>query len=256
MSKNYKNYRKLKDTVTLRFLDEIEFDDDDSLNLVLLKHLLNGELDDVYSNKYIDNLSEYEKKEILNKSRNYINLIFNNGNYKKYDESIDCPIDDDKDFLLYRLLDNYDFLLRLVIYNRDILDELNKYIDSYDFSSYSVIENIRNSFNNDEILISSLSKFVKDDNLYKLFDDNQRNVLYEFPNGVMYDLVDGKYMPYSSLEIATNIYNYVSKDDITIEEVADNPQLLTQLTKFIKGNYFDFKNIIINMCDDFYKVVD
>ena len=53
MSKNYKNYRKLKDTVLLRFLDEIDLEDEDSLNLVLLKHLLNGELDDVYSNKYI-----------------------------------------------------------------------------------------------------------------------------------------------------------------------------------------------------------
>ena len=52
MSKNYKNYRQLKDTVTLRFLDEINFNDDDSFNIVLLKHLLNGELDDVYSNKY------------------------------------------------------------------------------------------------------------------------------------------------------------------------------------------------------------
>ena len=28
MSKNYKNYRQLKDTVTLRFLDEINFNDD------------------------------------------------------------------------------------------------------------------------------------------------------------------------------------------------------------------------------------
>ena len=74
--------------------------------------------------------------------------------------------------------------------------------------------------------------------------------------GVMYGLVNGSYVPYSSLEIATNIYNYVSKDDVSIEEVTDNPQLINQLTKFIKGDYFDFKNIIINMCDDFYKVID
>ncbi len=255
MSKNYKNYRKLKDTVLLRFLDEIDLEDEDSLNLVLLKHLLNGELDDVYSNKYICNLGESEKKELLNTSRNYIYLLFNSGDYKKYDESIDCPIDD-KDFMLYRLLDNYDFLIRLVIYNIDILEELNKYKDFYDFKSYSIIENIRNSFSNDEILISSISNFIKEDNLYKLFDVDQRSILYEYPNGVMYDYVDGNYMPYSSLEIATNIYNYVSDDDITIEEVTDNPQLVNQLTKFIKGDYFDFKNIVINMCDDFYKVVD
>ena len=103
MSKNYKNYRKLKDTVLLRFLDEIDLEDEDSLNLVLLKHLLNGELDDVYSNKYIDNLSEFEKKEILKISRDYIYLIFNSGDYRNYDESLDCPIEDDKDFLLYLL---------------------------------------------------------------------------------------------------------------------------------------------------------
>ena len=158
--------------------------------------------------------------------------------------------------MLYRLLDNYDFLIRLVIYNIDILEELNKYKDFYDFKSYSIIENIRNNFSNDEILISSISNFIKEDNLYKLFDVDQRSILYEYPNGVMYDYVDGNYMPYSSLEIATNIYNYVSDDDITIEEVTDNPQLVNQLTKFIKGDYFDFKNIVINMCDDFYKVVD
>lgn len=256
MSKNYKNYRQLKDTVTLRYLDEINFDDKNSFNLVLLKHMLQGDLDDVYSNKYIDNLNEYEKKEILKLSRNYVYLIFNSGDYRNYDESIDCPLDDDKDFLLYLLLDNYDFLLRLVVDNRDILEELNKYKDSFDFNSYSVIETIRNNFNNDEILISSLSKFIEEDSLYKFFDDNQRNVLYEFPNGVMYGLIDGNYKPYSSLEIATNIYNYVSDDDVTIEEVNDSPQLVSQLSKFIKGDYFDFKNIVINMCDEFYKVID
>ena len=46
------------------------------------------------------------------------------------------------------------------------------------------------------------------------------------------------------------------EENPTIEEVTDNPQLVNQLTKFIKGDYFDFKNIVINMCDDFYKVVD
>ena len=255
MSKNYKNYRKLKDTVLLRFLDEIDLEDEDSLNLVLLKHLLNGELDDVYSNKYICNLGESEKKELLNKSRNYIYLLFNSGDYKKYDESIDCPIDD-KDFMLYRLLDNYDFLIRLVVNNREILEELNKYKDSFDFNSFSVIETVRNSFNNDEILISSISKFIEEEKIYKLFDNDQRNVLYEYPNGVMYGLIDGNYKPYSSLEIATNIYNYVSDDDVTIEEVNDNPNLISQLSKFIHGNYFDFKNIVIDMCDEFYKVVD
>ena len=256
MSKNYKNYRQLKDTVTLRFLDEINFNDDDSFNIVLLKHLLNGELDDVYSNKYIDNLSEFEKKEILKISRDYIYLIFNSGDYRNYDESLDCPIDDDKDFLLYSLLDNYDFLIRLVVNNREILEELNKYKDSFDFNSFSVIETIRNNFNNDEILISSISKFIEEEKIYKLFDDNQRDVLYEYPNGVMYGLIDGNYKPYSSLEIATNIYNYVSDDDVTIEEVNDNPNLISQLSKFIHGNYFDFKNIVIDMCDEFYKVID
>ena len=53
---------------------------------------------------------------------------------------------------------------------------------------------------------SFLDYKLKEDNLYKLFDVDQRSILYEYPNGVMYDYVDGNYMPYSSLEIATNIY--------------------------------------------------
>lgn len=256
MSKNYNNYRQLKDAVTLRYLDEIDFNDDNSFNIVLLKHLLNGELDDVYSNRFIDNLSEFEKNEMLKISRDYSYLIFNSGDYRNYDESLDCPIDDDKDFLLYRLLDNFDFLIRLVVNNRDILEELNKYKDSFDFNSYSVIETIRNNFNNDDILISSLGKFIKEDNLYKFFDYEQRNVLYEFPNGVMYGMINGKFMPYSSLEIATNIYNYVSDDDVTVEEMNNSPQLVSQLSKFIHGNYFDFRTVVINMCDEFYKFVD
>ena len=43
------NFKKFKDNSILRYLSEIDFDDDNTNEIILL-HLSNGDLDDIYSN--------------------------------------------------------------------------------------------------------------------------------------------------------------------------------------------------------------
>ncbi len=61
---NYNNYRNLKDTIILRYTKDINFDDD-SFYTIFLEHLLNGDLDDVYSNSILDNLSLEDKLSLI-----------------------------------------------------------------------------------------------------------------------------------------------------------------------------------------------
>ena len=206
---NYNNYRNLKDTTILRYTKDIDFDND-SFYLMLLEHLLNGDLDDVYTNSILDNLSLEDKNNVLYDARSFSHLIFVNGDYRKYDESVECPSAEDKDYLLIKILDNYDFLIRLIVYNKEIVLELEKYKHDLGYAYYSVIEKIRNNFNNDEVLIEAMSRLIKEDREHLLFNSENRAYLYSYPLGVMFIKQNNKYRVFSPLEIASTIYNFAS----------------------------------------------
>ena len=244
---NYKNYRNLKDTTILRYTKDIDYNND-SFYLILLEHLLNGDLDDVYSNSILDNLSLEDKNNVLFDARRFSHLIFVNGDYKKYDESIECPSNSDKDYILIKVLDNYDFLIRLIVFNKEIVLEIEKDKENLGYSYYSVIEKLRNNFNNDEVLIESISKLVKEDKKHILFSDQNRVLLYSYPLGVMYIKENGKYRVFSPLEIAAIIYNYVSKEKISFDDINKDPLLIERISKFLNEYFIDFKETLIDIC--------
>ena len=250
--RNYRSIIELKDLTVLRYLDEINFDDADSIYVVILRHLFNGDFNKEYTNKYLEEFNIDEKIKILNNCSKYSHLVLLNNDYSKYDESIDS-YNRDRDYLLLKVLDDYDFLIRLYLINSDILDELTLYGESFGLNRHSVIEELRNDFLDDEILVECLNRMVSENKYYNLFDESRRSVLYDYPYGLLFAKYNNRFISRSVLDVATGIYNYVAKDNIDSSEVSDNPLLVNQISKFLNGNLFDFKDIIIKLNDEFYK---
>lgn len=244
---NYSNYRNLKDTTILRYTKDIDFNDD-SFYLILLEHLLNGDLDDVYTNSILDNLSLEDKNNVLFDARKFSHLIFVNGDYKKYDESIECPNTEEKDYLLIKILDNYDFLIRLIVFNKEIVLEIEKNKNDLGYGYYSVIEKLRNNFNNDEVLIEAMSRLIKEDKDHILFNSENRVLLYSYPLGVMFIKQNDKYRVFSPIEIASIIYNFSSKEKVSMEDINNNPLMIDHISKYLNDNLIDFKDTLINLC--------
>ena len=252
--KDFKIVKKLKDITVLRYLDEIDFENENSVYEVLLRHLFSGDLDEDYSNNYLDNFDTDEKYEILKNCEKYSHLCLIYNDYSKFDESVNSHVND-KDFILLKLLENFDFITRLYLVNEDILEELSKYENNLKVNSYSVIETLREDFSNDDILIDCLNRMVVENKFYDMFSCERRSILYDYPIGLLYIKEEDKFKSKSILDVATYIYNYVAKDDITSEEVRDNPLLVSQISKFLNGDLFDFKETISKISDDYYTSV-
>lgn len=248
---SYKNINDLKQNVILRYTKEIDYNDKDSLYEVLIRHLLNGDLNDCYKNNLLDGIDSREKEMLFNKTNKHRDLLLINGDVSSYDESVDIYNVDDKDFVLRLVLDNYDTLMDLVYYGEDIIDEMDNIKDDYNYT-FSVIETLRNSFESDKMLIKCMSRFIRENKLYNTFSEKQRVVLYNYPLGIMYegDKVN------SLLEIIVKIYNYGNRDSILVDDLANNVSLFDKVNKYILDLGDKFEDIVISIRDNYYLSID
>ncbi len=249
--KDFKIVKKLKDIVLLRYLDEVDLDSPSSIYEVLLRHLFSGDLDNEYTNEYLEKLSDEDKKTVLRDCEKYSHLCLIYNDYSKFDESVNSYVNDG-DLILLKILENFDFIFKIYMINKDILEELSKYENNLEVNRYSVIEVLREDFSDDNILIDCLNRMVIENKYYDMFSCERRSVLYDYPLGLLYIKDRNTYKSLPIIDVATFIYNYVAKDDITSDEVKDNPLLVTQISKFVNGDLFDFKETIRKISDDYY----
>ena len=231
------NFKKFKDNAMLRYLSEVDLDDD-NLNEIILLHLTNGDLNDIYSNNVLDKLDDENRKDLLNKAGKYIHLCFKDGDYTKYTKSVRDTIND-KDIKLTLVLDNYDYIIKIASIDLDILKELNKLSDIKEFNKTSVIDTVRFKFDNDNRLIDCMSNFIKTEKLYNLFDNNKRIIIYSNPS-VLYD----KNGVRSSLDIAIKLYNKANKKRLSSDEVKSNKELVDMVYDFINSKNYKFEELI------------
>ena len=248
---NYKNIDDLKQNVILRYTKEIDYNDKDSLYEVLFRHLLNGDLSDIYKNDLLDGIDKTEKNMIINKTNKYRDLLLINGDVSSYDESVDIYNIDDKDFVLRLVLDNYDTLMNLVYYHEDIIDEMDKIKNNFNYK-YSVIETLKNSFDSDKLLMKCMSRFIRENKLYNTFSEKQRVILYNYPMGIMFegDKIN------SLLEIVVKIYNYGNHENISVDDLSDNVSLFEKVNNYIRELGDKFEDLIINIRDNYYLSID
>ena len=64
-------FEKLKQETILRFSDEIEYDADLPFYDVMISHLVAGDLDDVFATDVVEGMSDDEKKELFDLTREY-----------------------------------------------------------------------------------------------------------------------------------------------------------------------------------------
>ena len=231
------NFKQFRDNSILRYMSEIDFDDDNTNEIILL-HLTNGDLDDVYSNNILDKLDGDKKKDLLNKAGRYIHLCFKDGDYLKYTKSVKDTIND-KNIKLNLVLNNYDFVIKIASKDIDILKELDKLIDNKEFNKTSVIDTIRYKFENDDKLIDCISNFIKTEKLYNLFDDKKRSILYLNPT-VLYDKNGNR----SSLDVAVKLYNHVNKKRLSSDEVKNNKEMVDMIYDFINSKDYKFEDAV------------
>lgn len=248
---NYKNIDDLKQNVILRYTKEIDYNDKDSLYEVLFRHLLNGDLSDIYKNDLLDGIDKTEKNMIINKTNKYRDLLLINGDVSSYDESVDIYNIDDKDFVLRLVLDNYDTLMNLVYYHEDIIDEMDKIKNNFNYK-YSVIETLKNSFDSDKLLMKCMSRFIRENKLYNTFNEKQRVILYNYPMGIMFegDKIN------SLLEIVVKIYNFGNNENILVDDLSDNVSLFEKVNNYIRELGDKFEDLIINIRDNYYLSID
>lgn len=249
----YEKVDYIKQNVILRYFNEINFDKTNSIYEVAFMHLFNGDLNDIYKHDKFDSLSFNDRKNVLDIVNKYKGLLFYNGNYKYFDESVELCVDviKDKDFIFGLVIKNYDFLIDLALYDVKIIEELNNFKNYIDFSEYCVMEVIRFNLSDNIKKIEALSEFIKLDNLYRIFDYDKRMILYKYPMGFLYEESNDNFKINTPIEIALKIYNYVNDNKLSIDEVNSDNNLLYKVTNFINSDNIEFNTIVLQLKNDY-----
>lgn len=196
----------LKQATILNYLDEINFDNIMELYDVMIEHLLQGDFDDVFLSKYLIGLDEEEKAEIFQLARRFKPLCFYMGDAAYWTDSIEGVYLSDLDFVSMKLLDNFDFLLGISKEGGDAaLKQLMAFQGGHMSVSGSVIDCLRNSFGNDDILKDIILEMSTRGGNYSGLKDFQKEILCTYPDGILFHHVGDEYKIIPPQEIIEKI---------------------------------------------------
>ena len=141
----------------------------------MFNHLLNGDFDEAFLSKSLEDLDDDSRKAILTLGKNYSFLIFYEGSSSLWLDSIEGVTLQDMDLVCLRLLDNYDFLLKIARVGGEIvLKQLSSFQKSTISKEGSVVEYLRNTFYNDDALIKFLIGISKKEGIYASLNDLEK----------------------------------------------------------------------------------
>ena len=160
---------KLEDICIERYLDEINFklDDDTSNDLylcdVLIEHLAKGDLNDVYESDLIDGFKLEDQKKLLDVVSKNCDICFVNNSSEYWLDSISYIEVEDYKFAVKKILDNFEFLLKVLLRcGEDKLKLLSSLKDDKIHVNQSIIDSIRENFEDDEQIINLLNSNLPD----------------------------------------------------------------------------------------------
>ena len=214
-------FEKMKQETILRYAYEIEFDTVISLYDVMINHLANGDLDDIFLTDVVEGMSDDERKELFSLAREFKELCFIDGDSDKWLMSVENTGAKYYDLIAYSVFDNYNYLLSLAKYGgRSMLEQLSSLNKSEGLEKNAIIGVLRNSFIDDSVLTAVLTEMTEENSKFDIFTDEQKAVLLTYPEGVLYSY--GKLDEVnivSPLLLARQIYNNIS--DESIKEIND-----------------------------------
>ncbi len=257
----------LKKLTLEKYLDEIDdLNSDILLYDVMFQHLVKHDFDGDYEFSCLEGLEKREKDEIKELTDKYQGLCFYDGKVDYWSDSTEITmgrknykeVTDKKDFNDYeltagRLLDNYEFLITLAKEGgEEVLEKLTSLEDKEGFNESSVIEYLRNTYPNDNLLVRILCEMSSSNSLFKVFTDGQKEAMLRYPEGVLYSYGKEKIVVSSPLPLAVKICNYLG-DNITLENTKDGISscALEVTEKLREINNEDFLEIISEMSDNY-----
>lgn len=249
-----KNIDNLKQFVLNKYLEELNLDEEIDLYDTLVKHFFSSDLDSIYDNSIFDNIDRNSKKNILDEIHNYQDLCFYDGKCECWMESCDAISVVDYDLIVYQLLDNFDFLLRLyLVGGKKSLNLLRDFNDSkYRDKNLSCVEDIRRNFVTDEVLFKVFDTMSNENTLFDVFTKNEKNTLLEYPEGILYFFGDDSIKITNPLFLSLEIYYRMNGKTYDINGRDDFLKVSSSLTGFFL-NEDNFDNTIMDM---FYEYQD
>ncbi len=246
---------KLQQAVIEKFNDSIKYEDGDDKNIVLIDaifdHLTTGELNENYETEVLKGLNDEEKSELLNTVNSYKDVLFYDGDPMCWAESSERFIEDFT-MVATEVLDNYDFLIKLYkVGGTKALDLLRELRDQPGYSDYSVIERLRATFGNDELLERVLLEMTKDNNLYKIFTLPEKAELLDFPLGLLYFNKDeNTAIVTNPLELALELYNRDVFEDEKLDS-SNIEEVVGKVTEYLRDNDFAFSSNVAELFFDY-----
>ena len=229
---------KLKQATILNYGEGIDFNNEIELYENMLIHVFNGDFNESFLTDYIDEVDD--KESVIKLANKYMSLCFYQGSFEYWLDSIEGVSLSDLDIISLKLLDNYDFLLRIANSGgEDALKELLKFQRNDAFEGESVIDHLRNVFDNDNVLEHVIIEMTRKDGAYSSFTDYQKIALCSSPSGIIFDVEGNKvYHTISIIDTLSLLKHYVLGDET--DEYSDE-----DFTKILKGMSKDeFEDIL------------
>ena len=246
---------KLKDTVIINYLSDVNLDNEIDIYDKLVKHFFNGDLDNYYDNSLFDNVSYDSKIDILNNVRKYSYLCFYNKDVNNWIDSVDGISIEDYNLITYQLLDNFDFLLRLYLYGgEDSLKLLDDYSNSmFSNTDLSAVEDVKRNFVTDEVLFSTFKELSSSNSYFDVFTKNEKNALIRYAEGIIYFYDSDKIVINNPLALSLELYYRLNGESFDVSNKSDI-SIIANLTGFFK-NEDNFYNNILDMFYDYQQLI-
>lgn len=237
-----KRLEKLKQETILRYTDEIDYDQELSLYDVMINHFAKGDLDDCFDSDVFEGMSNSEREELCNLVREYVGLCFSNGDVDYWLDSLENTPISDYNLIAYSIFNSYEYLLELAKDGgKDVLELLVSLRASDELRDTAVVSYLRNTFIDDKVLSAVLLEMAKEGNYYKVFTDEQKGMLLNYPEGTLYAYGDDVINITSPLVLGVEIFNNVNSE-APIEDVdaSDLDDVILTLSEFYRDENFSF----------------
>lgn len=246
-----KRLEKLKQETILRYIEIIDYDQELSLYDVMINRFVQGDFDDFFDTDVTKGMGSEEKKELFLLAREFVGLCFSNGDVDYWLDSLENMPITDPDLITYSIFDNFDYLLELAKDGgRNVLELLVSLRACSDLRDTALVSYLRNTFIDDRVLSGVLFEMADSSSFYKIFTDEQKGILCNYPEGTLYAYDDDEIKITSPLILGVQIYNSVNEDNVIdkIDE-ANLTSVLNTLKKFYREDEFDFEDETLTLVD-------
>ena len=208
----------LKDQAIVMSLETMDCEDKLALYDSIFNLFDHGELDNQLESYVFDGMSEDDRVKLIRLVSDHRGLVFYKGQSEYWLDSLEGYAVSDNEIITYSIFDNYDYLLDLGKRGgKRMLQQLEAFQDS-GYVNSSVIEYLRRSNVNDELLASILLDMAREDSLYNIFTNEQKCVLLGNPYGNLFTYTEEGVVVRSPIDIAVDLYKETYNKDITIDQ--------------------------------------